>query len=166
MHWVHSVLDLVRSVLEGLVTDNRGMVKGRLVLYGALAIVVALGVGWVWGASGRFSIAEQARDAEQRFDLAEARAKILDARVSLFNVNFGDAGRSLEQAKPPLERARERCRERGQQDLAARVDDVLTKVEAARRQAAQLDQSANTRAAEAVEILETVISGSLPSPPR
>jgi hypothetical protein len=142
------------------------MARGRLVLYAALAIVVALGVGWLWGASGRFSIAEQARDTEQRFDLAVARAKILDARVALFDVNFGDAGRSLEQSKASLERARERFRERGQQDLAAKVDDVLTKVEAARRQAAQLDQSANARAAEAVEILETVISGSLPSPPR
>lgn len=142
------------------------MARAKLILYAALAILVALGAGWLWGASGRFSVAEQARDAEQRFDLVEARAKILEARVALFNVNFGDAGRSLEQAKAPLERARNRLRERGQQDLAAKVDDVLTKAEAARRQAAQLDQSANARAAEAVEILDSVISGSLPSLPR
>lgn len=142
------------------------MARGKFVLYAALAIVVALAVGWLWGASGRFSVAEQARDAEQRFDLAEARAKILDARVALFNVNFGNAGQSLEQAKRPLERARERFRERGQQDLAAKVDEALTKVEAARRQAAQLDQSANARAAEAVEILETITSGSSPSAPQ
>jgi hypothetical protein len=142
------------------------MAKAKLILYVALAILVALGAGWVWGASGRFSVAERARDAEQRFDLVEARAKILDARVALFDVNFGDASRSLEQAKQPLERARERFRERGQRDLAAKVDDVLTRAEAARRQAAQLDQSANARAAEAVTVLDTIISGSLPSPPR
>jgi hypothetical protein len=142
------------------------MPRGKLILFVIGSIAVAFIVGWLWGASGRFSVAEQARDAEQRFDLADARAKLLDARVSLFNVNFGDAGRSLELAKRPLERARDRFRERGQQDLAAKLEDVLKRVEEARRQAGELNQAANARAAEAVEALEAVISGSLPSPPR
>lgn len=130
--------------------------RGKLVLWVAGAMVVALGVGWVWGASGRFAAARSLEDAEQRLDLVDARAKMLDARVSLYNVNFGDASRALEIAKRPLERARERFRERGQQDLAARVDAALQQVEAARRLAGELDPSANARAAEAVKTLEAI----------
>jgi hypothetical protein len=142
------------------------MLRGKLILYTILAIALALAGGWLWGASGRFSIAEQARSAEQRADLAEARARVLDARVALFQSNYGDAGRSLELARPPLERARDRYRERGQQDLVAQVEEALQRVDAARRAAGQLDAGANARAAEVVTLIEKVTSGSLPSPPR
>ena len=142
------------------------MPRGKLILYTMLAIALALAGGWLWGASGRFSVAEQARSAEQRADLADARARILDARVSLFQSNFGDAGRQLEIARRPLERARDRYRERGQQELVAQVEEALKRVDAAQRAAGQLDAGANARAAEAVTLLEKVTSGSLPSPPR
>jgi hypothetical protein len=140
--------------------------RGKQILYTVLAIALALLGGWLWGASGRFSIAEEARSAEQRADLADARARILDARVALFQSNFGDAGRSLEIAKRPLERARDRFRERGQQEPVGRLEETLKRVDAAQRAAGQLDAAANARAAEAVTLLEQVISGSLPSPPR
>ncbi|MGH9313257.1 MAG: hypothetical protein ACRD1S_08675 [Vicinamibacterales bacterium] len=142
------------------------MPRGKLILYTILAIALALAGGWLWGASGRFSVGERARNAEQRADLADARARILDARIALFQSNFGDAGRSLEMARRPLERARDRYRERGQQDLVALVEEALQRVDAARRAAGQLDASANARAAEAVTLVEKVTSGSLPSPPR
>lgn len=125
------------------------MPRAKLILYAILSVAVALAAGWLWGASGRFSVAEQARSAEQRADLADARARILDARVALFQANFGDAGRSLEVARRPLERARDRYRERGQHDLVAQVEEALKRVEAAERAASQLDAGANARAAEA-----------------
>jgi hypothetical protein len=140
--------------------------RGKQILYTILAIALALLSGWLWGASGRFSLAEEARSAEQRADLADARARILDARVALFQSNFGDAGRSLEISKRPLERARDRFRERGQQEPVAQMEEALKRVDAAQRAAGPLDAAANARAAEAVTLLEAIISGSLPSPPR
>jgi hypothetical protein len=143
-----------------------GVPRGKQLLYTALAIAVALLGGWLWGASGRFSVAEEARAAGQRADLADARARILDARVALFQSNFGDAARSLEIARRPLERARDRYRERGQRELVEQVEEALTRVDAAQRAATQVDAGANARAAEAVALLEKLTSGSLPSPPR
>jgi hypothetical protein len=146
--------------------DNHAMPRNKLVLYVILAVAVALALGWLWGASGRFSVAERARSADQRADLVDARSRILDARVALFQSNFGEARQSLELARQPLERARDRHRERGQQAMVAQLEETLQRVEAARQAASQLDPNANARAAEAVTLLEKVISGSLPSPPR
>jgi hypothetical protein len=140
--------------------------RGKQLLYTTLAIAVALLGGWLWGASGRFSVAEEARAAGQRADLADARARILAARVALFQSNFGDAARSLETARRPLERARDRYRERGQRELMEQVEEALKRVDAAQRAAAQVDAGANARAGEAVAVLEKLTSGSLPSPPR
>jgi hypothetical protein len=130
--------------------------RGKLILYALLAVVVTLGGGWLWGASGRFSIAEEARFAELRADLADARAKVLAARVALFQSNFGEATRTLEMAKRPLERARDRFRLRGEEQKTAAVDKTIERIEAARRLAAAVDASANTRAAEAVTLLDGI----------
>ena len=132
---------------------NGGMPRRKLILYTILSIAAALAAGWLWGASGRFSVAEQARAAEQRADLADAHARVLAARVSLFESNFGNAARGLEVAKRPLERVRDRHRARGEEQAAA-VDKALERIEAARRLAAGLDLTANARAAEAVTLIE------------
>jgi hypothetical protein len=130
------------------------MPRRKLVLYTILSIALALGAGWLWGASGRFSVGEQARVAEQRADLNDAHARVLAARVSLFESNFGNAARGLEVAKRPLERVRDRHRVRGEEKAAAAVDKALERIEAARRLAAGLDSTANARAAEAVTLIE------------
>jgi hypothetical protein len=69
-----------------------------------ILIVAALGLGFAWGASGRVALQHGVEDAQQQLDLSDARGRILDARVSLYNVNFGDAQRQLED-KNPLTRA-------------------------------------------------------------
>jgi hypothetical protein len=130
------------------------MPRRKLILYTILSIALALGAGWLWGASGRFSVGEQARVAEQRADLNDAHARVLAARVSLFESNFGNAARGLEVAKRPLERVRDRHRARGEEKPAAAVDKALERIEAARRLAAGLDATANARAAEAVTLIE------------
>ena len=63
----------------------------KLILSVLAGLVVCLGLGYAWGASGRLTIQGALDDAKQQLDLAEARGHILDARVSLYNVNFGDA---------------------------------------------------------------------------
>jgi hypothetical protein len=126
----------------------------KLVVGVVVAVIVTLGLGWVWGASGRMDVQRALGAAEQRLDLSDARAAILEARVALYNVNFGDASRALEQAKPPLERAQERFRELEQQEAAAHVGTALQHVQDAQRLAGQLDAAANTRAAEALKAIE------------
>jgi len=63
---------------------------GRLAVAAAIMVMVLLGLGYAWGSSGRATMQSALDDARQRLDMADARALILDARVSLYNMNFGD----------------------------------------------------------------------------
>src|SRR5258708_20529845 len=81
----------------------------KVVLAVIVLLLVALGVGYFWGASGRGAAQQALDDVRQQIDLADARGHILEARVSLYNVNFGDAQRQLDDAKAPLTRARDRA---------------------------------------------------------
>jgi hypothetical protein len=118
-------------------------------------IVVAVGLGFAWGASGRTTLQHGLEDAQQQLDLSDARGRILDARVSLYNVNFGDAQRQLEDAKAPLTRARDRAQSDGKKDAAAALSAALTHVDDAHRLASKLDQGANTQAGEALKSIQT-----------
>ena len=119
-----------------------------------LLLVVALGAGYWWGASGR-GLAQDALDGvQQRLDLAEARGRILEARVSLYNVNFGDAQRQLDDAKAPLTRARNRVQVDGKKESADALTTALGHVQEAQRLAGRLDQTANSRANEALKAIE------------
>lgn len=129
---------------------------GKLVLTLIVLLVVALGLGYAWGAAGRVTAQHALDDAKQQLDLAEARGRILEARVSLYNVNFGDAQRQLEDAKVPLTRARDRARDDGKRDAADGLSAALTQVQDAQRLAAKLDQSANSHAAEALKAMQGV----------
>ena len=121
---------------------------------GLLLLVIALGGAYWWGASGR-SIAQDALDSvQQRLDLAEARGHILEARVSLYNVNFGDAQRQLDDAKGPLTRARDRAQTQGRKESADALTAALGHVQEAQRLAGRLDQNANSRANEALKAIE------------
>src|SRR6185436_17227757 len=89
---------------------------GNLILGGVIAVLVVLGLGYAWGASGRSVMQTGLDEARQRLDVAEARALVLDARVSLYNMNFGDASRRFEEAKDPLRRIRQRYVDAGSTD--------------------------------------------------
>jgi hypothetical protein len=128
--------------------------RGKLILIGVVALVVCLGLGFGWGASGQRGLQSALDDARHQLDLAEARGLILDARVSLYNNNFGDASRHLEDAKVPLGRAKQRLQDDGQRDAAARVDAALQHVDEGQRLAGRLDQGANGKAGEALEALK------------
>jgi hypothetical protein len=121
---------------------------------GILLLAVALGSGYWWGASGR-AVAQGALDGvQQRLDLADARGNILDARVSLYNVNFGDAQRQLDDAKAPLTRALDRAKAEGKKESVDALTAALGHVQEAQRLAGRLDQSANSRANEALKAIE------------
>jgi hypothetical protein len=130
------------------------MTRGRILLAIVIALVVCLGLGYAWGASGRAVVQTALEDSRQQLDLAEARGALLDARVSLYNNNFGDASRRFEESKDPLRRVKERYQDDGNSAAAASIDAALGSVEEAQRLAGKLDPGANTRAGEALEAIK------------
>ena len=136
------------------------MTRSKLFLTFVVAMIVALGVGYAWGASGRFSIQRALDESRQQLDLAEARGRILDARVSLYNVNFGDASRNFEEAKTALRRVRERYQETGKSDAAASIEAAIRHVEEAQRLSGTLDPASNGKAGEALEAIKVATSKS------
>ncbi len=126
-----------------------------------VGVAIGLGillVGFLWGASGRRTAERALDDAKQQLDLAEARGRILDARVSLYNVNFGEAQRQLEDAKVPLTRARDQYQQDGKRDSAEGLSAALARLQEAQRLAGRLDQNANTQANEALKAIQVATS--------
>ena len=130
----------------------------RRILSGIVAVVVVLGLGYAWGASGRFSIQNALDDARQQLDLSEARGALLEARVNLYNVNFGDASRHFEEAKAPLRRARDRYQQVGKNAAAGRITAALEHIEEGQRLSGKLDQGANNKASDALEAIRVALS--------
>ena len=131
---------------------------GQLVLAGVVAVIVVLGLGYAWGASGKSTMQTALDDARQRLDLAEARGLILDARVSLYNMNFGDASRRFEEAKDPLRRIRQRLVDAGNTDAVRSLSAALEHLDEAQRLAGKLDPASNSKAGEALEAVRVATS--------
>jgi hypothetical protein len=130
----------------------------KLVLVAIVVLVVAIGLGFAWGASGRLAAQRAVEETKQQLDLAEARGRLLEARVSLYNVNFGDAQRQLEEAKAPLTRARDRYQQDGKRDAAEGVAAAVAHIQEAQRLAAKLDPNANNQASEALKAIQVATS--------
>ncbi len=128
--------------------------RGKLILGGIVALILALGVGFVWGASGRSALQTNLDDTRQQLDLSDARAQVLDARLSLYNNNFGDASRHFEESKAGLGRVKNRYQEAGRSDAASSIDAAVRHVEEAQRLSGKLDPAANGKAGEAIEAIK------------
>lgn len=128
----------------------------KLVLGVLIALLVAAGGGWLWGVSGERATARSLDAVELRSDLVEGRGRLLEARVDLYNVNFGDASRHLEDARTALRRAAARLKNLGRDD-AGRVDAALKKIDESQQMAGKLDQGSNSRVAEAVAAVDDVL---------
>jgi hypothetical protein len=139
-------------------TDLKLMTRNKLILSAVIALVVAFGIGYAWGGSGRFAIQNTLDETRQQLDLASARGQLLDARVSLYNVNFGDAIKHFEEAKPPLRRARERYQNIGKNAAAGSIAAALEHIDEAQRLAGKLDQGANSKANDALEAIRVASS--------
>jgi hypothetical protein len=123
----------------------------------AAALAMALLAGWLWGRSGRPDMATALQTSELRGELLGARAATLDARVAIYNVNFGEASRHLEDARGLLRRADERLKSLGRDDGVRLVQTALASIDEAQRMAGKLDQSANSRAGEAAKAVADVL---------
>jgi hypothetical protein len=133
------------------------MSPGKIALSIIVALVVALGIGYAWGSAGRSPIEDALNQSRLQLDLAEARGHLLDARVSLFNLNFGEASQHFEEAKTPLGRVRDRLQKNGERAAADKLATALDQIADAQKQAGKLDQSANTKAGEALETIKVAM---------
>jgi len=133
------------------------MTKAKLVLGIAVGLVVALLAGWIWGASGRADMARALQTSELRGELLGARAAVLDARVAIYSVNFGEASGHLEDARGLLGRADERLKTLGRDAEVKLVQAAQAGIDDAQRMAGKLDQSANSRAGEAAKMVADVL---------
>jgi hypothetical protein len=133
------------------------MTKARLVLGIAVGLVVALLAGWIWGTSGRSDMVRALQNSELRSELLGARAAVLDARVAIYSVNFGEASRHLEGARGLLGRADERLKRLGRDDELKHVQTAMAGIDDAQRMAGKLDQNANSRAGETAKIIADVL---------
>jgi hypothetical protein len=131
---------------------------GRLVLIGLGAAIVLVGLGYAWGASGRRAAQTALDEVHQQLDVAEARSYVLDARVSLYNMNFGEASRRLEEAKVPLRRIRQRYVDDRRDDAVRSIAAALEHVDEAQRLAGKLEGAANSKAGEALEAIRVATS--------
>jgi hypothetical protein len=135
------------------VTDRYTMMRNaKLVLGMIVALAVVLLGGWVWGASGNGERARTLAASALRGDRLEARNAVLTARLDLYDVNFGEASRHLENARAPLRRAEEQLKSLGREGDLKRLQPASTRIDEAQRLARQLDQGANARGAEAAQI--------------
>lgn len=106
-----------------------------------LALAVALGSGWVWGASGKAAVDRERRRGEERLHLEAGRADLLEGRLTLSGNDYAQAGASFAAAVTELSAAQRLLREVGQAELAGRIEIVLSHARDAN--AAALAQNAN-----------------------
>jgi hypothetical protein len=120
-------------------------------------VVLAFGVGWCTGTSGRTEVSLQLSETAIRADVAEVRASVLDARLSFSQANFGDGRRAVQRARAVAEGLQVRLRETGRADRAGAVQAVLVSLDEADRLAGALDAAASDAAANALRQLETSV---------
>jgi hypothetical protein len=134
------------------------MKTSQFALSTAAALLFALLAGYLWGSAGRRT-AEQALSASTlRADLLSVRASILTARVDLYNVNFGNASRDLQDAIDHLPSIAARLKKSGTADDQKWAAEASAQADEAHRMAGQLDAGANTHAAAAAAAIDRILA--------
>ena len=129
----------------------------KLVLGISGGLLVALFAGWLWGAAGGRDAARALETTELRCELLGARAAILDARVAIYSINFGQASGHLGNAHSLLRRAEQRFKTLARDRELKQVQEALATIEDAQRMAGKLDQGANSRAGDAARMLADLL---------
>jgi hypothetical protein len=135
----------------------------KKILGGLAAFLVALLAAFLWGASGKWSLEDALEQSTLRGDLLEARGAVQTARIALYNTNFGDASRSLDEARVVVERGVQRLRTLGRDSDAKQLEAAIVPVRDAQQLAGKLDLGANSRAADAEKTIDSVLQ-TLPAP--
>jgi hypothetical protein len=96
-----------------------------------------------------------------RHRLVESRARLQDARLDLYAVNFGDAARHLDESKTLLRQASPPLGGRRSADDVKQLQLAMVTIDEAQRLALNMDPAANTRAADAAAIIGSVVKTSV-----
>ena len=120
-------------------------------------VLVALLAGFLWGAAGKSTLDRALQRSELRNELLDARAATLAARIDVYNTNFGEASRHLEEARSVAGRAAQRLDALGRDDDLKRLQSALGSIEEAQRLAGKLDLAANARAGDAAKAIDAVL---------
>jgi hypothetical protein len=95
--------------------------------------------------------------SELQGELLGARAAVLDARLDIYSVNFGEASRHFELARSRTRAAREQLNRLGRQSDVKGLELAVTRIDEAQRLAGELNQDANARASEAAKAFDDVL---------
>jgi hypothetical protein len=114
----------------------------KLVVAFLVALILAGLGGWMWGARGT-SVAEAALvESGVREHAAMVRINLLQARVDLFQLNFGNATRALDAARADLVTWEGALAQRRETAGAEAIRTAMGLVSEAQKQVSRLDQSA------------------------
>ncbi|MCC7007623.1 MAG: hypothetical protein IT184_02295 [Acidobacteria bacterium] len=106
-----------------------------------LSLVVAAGAGWMAGASGRSALELEQQRTVMRAEFAEARAQVLDGRVSLYQSNFGNAVERFQRSRDLIGQIQAQLRQMGLVDQAGRLEIAITHLSDAQQASAAFDQT-------------------------
>jgi hypothetical protein len=132
-----------------------------------IAVLVALtvlGVGYLWGARGRWAAEERLQGVERQAAFSEARRLTLAGQMSLTRLNFGEAAGLFESARVAAEEIARGLDQDGQIELAGEATKAAQTLADARALAAKLDQGAAGKGGEALAILDA--AATTPGPAR
>ena len=119
----------------------------------ALAMLVAVAGGWVWGRSGHSALEQQLAASDFRLRLTDAKSRILGARVDLYSLNFGAAAQNLDAAHAVVASILATYDAGGTSPRAARLKTALGELEEGRRIAGLMRQDAHVQADRALRAL-------------
>jgi len=130
----------------------------KLVGWGVLAAAVVFGAGWFMGASGRASLEQERREAIGRAEFAEARGRVLEGRVHLFQSNFGQATKAFDAARVLVTASQTRLRQAGDAVRAGQLEVAIAQLREAQQLSLALNSGAQAAADEALRVIDAVSS--------
>lgn len=136
---------------------------GSTVLLVLVVVLVAMafGIGRWWGGRRARPVERALKLSEARGTLIDARTHLLEARLAIYSVNFGDASRHLEDARSVLLRVQTAWKSHATTPDLAALHTALGAIDDAQRLVGHLDQNANTRVADAAKIVTQFLAASV-----
>jgi len=125
---------------------------------------VAAAGGWFWGATGRWGAERALHAIELQQDLVLGRSALLETRLAIYSVNFGEASQHLESARAALGRAHGQLAALGRTQDAAQGQEAPIGADGAPTPAGNPDQNADSPAGPARKLVADVIEAGAKAP--